>query len=173
MQLDDGVAVDDAMTLDDVIAHSSRIGRVAFVATTRADGRPHSAPVGIAWVDRYLCAFVQQPSVKVTNARRDPRVHVHWQVGPESNNDSLMIEGLIDLVDTPLGRTALWGRMGYDLSEFEPGGPGSNGHVFFKIAPLRATLLRRFGFEGRQTWQAESQDVVIDVRDPVRPEPGF
>lgn len=65
------------MDLHDVMYHSSRIGRIAFVATTRADGRPHSAPVGIAWVDDHLCAFVQQPSVKVTNARRDARVHFH------------------------------------------------------------------------------------------------
>lgn len=155
------------MDLHDVMYHSSRIGRIAFVATTRADGRPHSAPVGIAWVDDHLCAFVQQPSVKVTNARRDARVHFHWQVSPESNNDSLIVEGLAEVVDTPAGREALWDRMGYDLSQFEPGGPESDGHVFFKVEPRRATLLRRFGFDGRDVWHAGADDLVVDVRDPA------
>ncbi|MEM7095745.1 MAG: pyridoxamine 5'-phosphate oxidase family protein [Actinomycetota bacterium] len=150
------------MELADVIAHSGRIGRIAYIATARADGRAHSAPVGIAWVDENLCTFVMQPSVKVTNARRDPRVHFHWQVGPESNNDSLIVEGLAEVVDTPSGRAELWDHMGYDLSEFEPGGPSSDGHVFLRVTPRRATVLYRFGFDGRDTWEAES---VIDVRD--------
>lgn len=142
------------MELADVIAHSDRIGRIAYIATTRADGRPHSAPVGIKWVDDELCTFVMQPSVKVTNVRRDPRVHFHWQVGPESNNDSLIVEGTATVIDTAEGRAGLWDRMGYDLSEFEPGGPESDGHVFLRVRPQRATLLVRYGFDGRETWRA-------------------
>lgn len=148
------------MELSDVIAHSDRIGRIAYIATTRADGRPHSAPVGIAWIDEHVCAFVMNPSVKVTNARRDPRVHLHWQVGPESNNDSLVIDGLATIIDTPAGRAALWDHMGYDLSEFEPNGPTSDNHVFIKVEPVRAALLYRFGFDGRDEWIA---DPAIDL----------
>ena len=144
------------MELADVIAHSDRIGRIAYIATTRADGRPHSAPVGIAWIHDHVCAFVMNPSVKVANARRDPRVHLHWQVGPESNNDSLIVEGLATVIDTSAGRTELWDHMGYDLSEFEPDGPSSDNHVFIKVAPVRAALLHRFGFDGRDEWIGDS-----------------
>ena len=140
------------MELTDVIAHSDRIGRIAFVATRRPDGRPHNAPVGIAWIDNDVCAFVANPSVKVTNIRSDPRVHLHWQVGPESNHDSLIVEGAAAVVDTAAGRAELWDRMGYDLNEFEPGGPEADSHVFLKVTPTRATVLFRYGFDGRDEW---------------------
>ena len=154
------------MELTDVIAHSDRIGRIAYIATARADGRAHCVPVGIKWIDGDLCTFVMQPSVKVSNARRDPRVMFHWQVSPETNNDSLIVEGIATVVDTSDGRAALWEQMGYDLSEFEPGGPTSDGHVFLRVMPMRATVLYRFGFDGRETWEAEP---LIDLRDaPVR-----
>ena len=154
------------MELADVIAHSDRIGRIAYIATARPDGRAHCVPVGIKWIDGDLCTFVMQPSVKVSNTRRDPRVMFHWQVGPETNNDSLIVEGIATVVDTTEGRSELWEQMGYDLSEFEPGGPDSDGHVFLRVMPMRATVLYRFGFDGRETWEAEP---LIDLRDvPAR-----
>lgn len=142
----------DTMTFDDVLEHAARLGRIVYLATTRADGRPHNVPVGVAVFDGLVHAFVMQPAVKVTNVRRDPRVHLHWAVGPDTNNDSLLIEGTAVVLDTTEQRTALWHRMGYDLSEFEPAGPSSDGHVFLQITPIKATLLLGFGFAGRKRW---------------------
>lgn len=142
------------MTFADVRSHAERLGRIVYVATTRADGRPHSVPVGVAWVDDLVHAFVMQPAVKVSNLRRDPRVHLHWAVSADTNNDSLLIEGSAEVLDTADERSMLWDRMGYDLSEFEPNGPESDDHVFLRITPQRATLLVRFGFEDRRRWTA-------------------
>lgn len=142
------------ITLAEIQEHAARLGRIAFLASTRADGRPHSVPVGVAWVDDAVCAFVSQPSVKVSNLRRDPRAHLHWAVSAETNNDSLIVEGRAQVIDTTEERTALWDRMGYDLSQFEPGGPSSDGHVFLRIVPEQASLLAMFGFERRSRWTA-------------------
>ncbi len=58
------------------------------------------------------------------------------------------------VIDTTDGRRALWDRMGYDLSAFEPGGPEADTHVFIEVTPERALLLRRYGVEGRDAWTA-------------------
>lgn len=157
------------MQLDDVKSHAERLGRVVYLATTRPDGRPHNAPVGVAWVGDTVCAFIQNPSVKVQNVQAGSPVHLHWAVSPDTNHDSLVIDGEATVVDTVEGRAALWDRMGYDLSEFEPGGPSSDAHVFLKIVPQRAALLYRFGFDGREAWRAD--DAVIDLRtdSPLSP----
>lgn len=149
------------MYLADVRAHADRLGRIVYIATVRPDGRPHNAPVGIAWIEDTVCAFVMNPSVKVTNIRNGSPAHMHWAVSPETGNDSLVLEGTVTVIDTEAGRAKLWDDMGYDLAEFEPDGPASNNHVFLQVAPKRATLLYRFGFDGRETWEAD--DYVIDL----------
>jgi len=153
------------MTFEEVLDHAQRLGRIVYLATTRADGRPHNVPIGVAWLDGLVHAFVMQPAVKVTNLRRDPRAHLHWAVSPDTNNDSLLIEGTTEVLDTTEHRTALWDRMGYDLSEFEPAGPSSDGHVFLRITPIKATLLLGYGFEGRKRWSVEATGGdVVDLR---------
>lgn len=142
------------LSFAEVRHHAERLGRIVYLATVRPDGRPHNVPVGIAWVDDLVHAFVMQPAVKVTNLRKDPRVHLHWAVSPETNNDSLLIEGTAEVLDTLEQRAQLWHQMGYDLGEFEPDGPESDNHVFLRITPQRATLLVRFGFDDRRRWRS-------------------
>jgi len=138
------------MTFEEVLDHAQRLGRIVYLATTRADGRPHNVPIGVAWLDGLVHAFVMQPAVKVS---------------PDTNNDSLLIEGTTEVLDTTEHRTALWDRMGYDLSEFEPAGPSSDGHVFLRITPIKATLLLGYGFEGRKRWSVEATGGdVVDLR---------
>ena len=95
--------------------HAARLGPIVHLSTVRPDGRPHGVPVAVAWVDDHVAAFVRADSVKVANVRSDPRVHLHWQVGPDTNNDSLIVEGLAWVVDSSEGRRRLWGAMGQDL----------------------------------------------------------
>ncbi len=71
-----------------------------------------------------------------------------------TNWDSLIVDGTANLIDTTEGRRALWDRMGYDLSLFEPGGPEADSHVFIEVVPERALLLRKYGVEGRDAWAA-------------------
>ncbi len=141
------------MELTDVQSEAARLGGHVYVATVRPDGRPHSVPIVMCWLDDKVYGFVANPSVKVTNLRANPRVQLHWLVAEATNWDSLIIDGTADLIDTVDGRRALWDRMGYDLSLFEPGGPEADSHVFIEVTPERALLLRKYGVEGRDSWQ--------------------
>lgn len=141
------------MELTDVQSEAARLGSRVYVATVRPDGRPHSVPIVMTWLDDKVYGFVANPSVKVTNLRSNPNVQLHWLVAEATNWDSLIIDGTANLIDTTEGRRALWDRMGYDLSLFEPGGPEADSHVFIEVIPERALLLRKYGVEGRDTWQ--------------------
>jgi nitroimidazol reductase NimA-like FMN-containing flavoprotein (pyridoxamine 5'-phosphate oxidase superfamily) len=141
-------------SLDDVMTQSRRFGPTAFLATTRPDGRPHAVPVAVNWVDGLLTAFVATASVKVANLRVRPYAMVHFAVSEANGWDSLMLEGPAHLVDTVEGRRALWGRMGYDLAAFEPGGPEADTHVFIQVEPAQATVLEMYGIKGRSNWKA-------------------
>ncbi len=142
------------MDLGDVQAEAARLGGHVYVSTVRPDGRPHSVPIVMRWLDDKVYGFVANPSVKVANLRHDPRVQLHWLVAEATNWDSLIVDGTAALVDTTDGRRALWDRMGYDLSLFEPGGPEADSHVFVEVTPERALLLRKYGVEGRDSWRA-------------------
>lgn len=141
------------MDLAQVQAESRRFGPIAYVATTGADGDPHVAPVAVSWVDDELYAFVLASSRKVRNVRENPRAAVHFAVGESTGWDSCIVWGDASIVDTVEGRRALWDRMGYDLAAFEPGGPESPNHVFVRVTPTRATVLRAYGLAGRETWR--------------------
>ncbi len=142
------------LSLADIRDDSRRYGPIAYVSTASAAGEPHVAPVAVSWVDDDLCAFVLGASHKVRNVRANPRASVHFAVSESTNWDSCIVWGDASIVDTAEGRTALWGRMGYDLGQFEPGGPESDNHVFLRITPTRATILRFYGIQGRESWRA-------------------
>jgi nitroimidazol reductase NimA-like FMN-containing flavoprotein (pyridoxamine 5'-phosphate oxidase superfamily) len=131
---------------------AKRLGRLAFLATVRPDGRPHAVPVVVAWHDDRVLGFVATSSVKVANLRVNPKLMVHWQVSQDTNMDSLIVEGDAEVIDTTDGRRALWGAMGYDLAPFEPGGPEADSHVFISLDPQRITFLKMYGAQGREVW---------------------
>jgi nitroimidazol reductase NimA-like FMN-containing flavoprotein (pyridoxamine 5'-phosphate oxidase superfamily) len=142
------------MDLADVQSEAARLGGHVYVATVRPDGRPHTVPIVMRWLDDKVYGFVANPSVKVANLRTNPSVQLHWLVSEATNWDSLIVDGTANLIDTTEGRRALWDRMGYDLSLFEPGGPEADSHVFVEVVPERALLLRKYGIEGRDSWSA-------------------
>lgn len=141
------------ITLAEVRVDSLRYGPIAYVATVTSTGEPHLAPVAVAWFGDDILTFVRTDSRKVSNLRRNPRVAVHFAVGPSTNWDSCIVWGTAEVVDDDPGRIALWDKMGYDLSPFEPGGPTASTHVFLRITPERATILRNYGIAGREQWR--------------------
>ncbi len=143
------------MNLGDVITESERYGRLAWVSTASPAGRPHVVPVAVGWIDEVLYAFVLSSGKKVRNVRANPQAFVHFAVSEATGWDSLMVQAEASIVDTTEGRRALWDRMGYDLAAFEPGGPESDNHVFVKMVPTQATVLRFYGLKGRDTWQRD------------------
>lgn len=142
-----------SVTLNDIRTDSRRYGPLAYVATAGSDAEPHLAPVAVAWVDDRIVAFVLSGGRKVRNVRSNPRATVHFAVSEATGWDSCIVWGDAEIVDTVEGRRALWDRMGYDLTPFEPGGPESDNHVFLCIEPTRATILRGYGLAGRETWR--------------------
>lgn len=65
-----------------------------WVSTTRADGRPHVAPVWGVWLDGALLFGTDDRSVKGKNIARNPEVVVHL----ESGDDVVIIEGVATMV---------------------------------------------------------------------------
>jgi Pyridoxamine 5'-phosphate oxidase len=66
--------------------------RTYWVCTTRADGRPHAAPVWGLWLDGALLFSSDPSSVKGRNLARRPDVVVHL----ESGDEAVICEGRIE-----------------------------------------------------------------------------
>jgi PPOX class probable F420-dependent enzyme len=66
-----------------------------WIATTRADGRPHAVPVWGVWLEGALIFGTNPESVKGRNIARDPRVVAHL----ESGDEVVILEGTITMLD--------------------------------------------------------------------------
>src|SRR3954471_8763711 len=64
--------------------------RSYWICTTRADGRPHAAPVWGLWLDDALWFSTGRASLKARNLARDPRLVVHL----ESGDEVVILEGV-------------------------------------------------------------------------------
>lgn len=69
-----------------------RNARNYWVCTTRADGRPHAAPVWAIWLDDALWFSTSPESQKGRNLERNPRIVVHL----ESGEDVVVLEGDVE-----------------------------------------------------------------------------
>lgn len=71
--------------------------RNVWLATTRADGRPHLVPIWFAWVNERFYICTEAKSVKVRNLKTNPRASVSL----ENGNQPLIAEGAARLLDPP------------------------------------------------------------------------
>ena len=145
-----------ALSLADVRRDSLRYGPLAHVATVSPSGTPYTSPVAVAWHGDEILTFVLSTEAKVKNLRTNPNVSVHFSVGEGTDWDSCVVWGRGSVVDDTAGREALWDKMGYPLERFEPGGPQADSHVFIRVVPTRAVILRNYGLKGRDTWRAST-----------------
>lgn len=144
------------MQLADVIAASARFGMWAHVATVSPSGTPYVTPVHPCWEGETLWTMVGTDSAKARNVAANPMVSFHWQVGPETDFDGLMIWGRAEVFSDVETKRRLWtGVFDYDLDAFAPGGPDdSEGTAFMAVQPTKAVLLKQFGSAGRDDWSA-------------------
>ena len=144
------------MDLQEIIDESKLLGEWAHIATVSPSGVPYVTPVHPCWEDQTLWSMVGTDSVKAKNIRSSPLASCHWQVGPETNFDSLIIWGRAELHADIETKQRLWeGVFDYDLNEFAPGGPTESvGTGFMAIIPTKALVLRAFGMGGRFEWKA-------------------
>ncbi|MDX1746450.1 MAG: pyridoxamine 5'-phosphate oxidase family protein [Halobacteriales archaeon] len=142
------------MDRDGFIAETRRLGPYVYLATADAEATPHVVPIHIDWHRDHLYAAVGSEDAKVRNIGANPKVCLHYMVGPDTNWDSLIVWGQAEVLDSIDDKERLWsGVLTYDLERFSPGGPhNSPGTVFIRVRVRRAVLLKNFGFAGRDEW---------------------
>jgi PPOX class probable F420-dependent enzyme len=68
-----------------------------WICTTRADGRPHAAPVWGLWLDDAVWFSTSRASLKARNIARNPSAVVHL----ESGDETVILEGEVEEVRDP------------------------------------------------------------------------
>jgi PPOX class probable F420-dependent enzyme len=129
------------MTLDETRAFLLVGTRTAVVATTRADGRPHVAPVWFTLDGDDVLFTTWQTTVKGVNLRRDRRVAL--TVGDETPPFAFVsIDGVATLSDD-LAQLRLWATriaaryMGEDRAEAYGARNGVPGELLVRVTPVR------------------------------------
>ncbi len=89
----------DGLLTWDWVTTRLETARSYWIASTRPDGRPHSAPVWGVWLDGALYFGTQRSAVKARNLAVRPDVVAHL----ESGDEVVIIEGrALPTGDTPL-----------------------------------------------------------------------
>lgn len=110
------------------VAERLAAARNYWVATTRADGRPHVTPVWGLWLDGAVMFDADVKAMKALNLARDPRAVVHL----ESGDDVVIVEG----VAAPMAGDDLRERYADAYEQkynFRP--EGMEGAVGFRVTP--------------------------------------
>lgn len=124
-----------------------RDARNYWLATTRADGRPHAMPIWAVWLDGALWFGTGLESVKGRNLLRDPRAVIHL----ESGDDVLILDGRAERAEDPAAYAAYTTKYGIDASpEAFAAMPGVG--ALFRFTPAVAHTWEEKSFEdSRQT----------------------
>ena len=105
-----------------------------WVATVRADGRPHAMPVWGVWLDDAVWFSTDPRSLKGGNIARDPRIVLHL----ESGDEVAILEGTAEPVTDALDAFihAYDGKYGFRID------PGDEGMGIYRLRP-RTTVAWR------------------------------
>ncbi len=127
-----------------------------WIATTRADGRPHAAPVWGAWLDDRLYFDSGRGSVKGRNLARRPEVVVHL----ESGNEVVIVEGVAqavtDAAELSRATAALAAKYAMDWEGMTAGDPQA---VLFRVTPRRVLAwLEAMFLESDSRWSFPAGD---------------
>jgi PPOX class probable F420-dependent enzyme len=132
------------------VAQKLEASRNYWVASTRANGRPHAVPVWGLWLDGDLLFSTGRGSVTGRNVAHDPRVSVHL----ESGDDVVIIEGTVAEV-AEADVLERWVEA-YDAKyAFRPD-PSEAGNVTYRVVAQRAyTWLERDFLNSVARWRFE------------------
>jgi hypothetical protein len=122
-----------------------------WVASTRADGRPHVLPVWGVWADDALWFSTDPTSVKARNFERRPDVVVHL----ESGDEVCVLEGRVERVavgDLPAGILDAYAAK--YATPLEPGNPDHGLYVVVPEVALTWTEAEFTTTPTRWTWGA-------------------
>jgi PPOX class probable F420-dependent enzyme len=115
--------------------------RTGKLATVRADGRPHVAPIWFVLDGDTLVFTTWHKSVKAANIRRDPRVslNVDEEIPPFA---FVTVEGTVTIIEDPAERL-IWATriaqryMGADLAETYGKRNSVEGELVVRIEPTK------------------------------------
>lgn len=134
------------MTGDEWIAFIAARPRPAVLATTRADGRPHAAPI---WIDVEHGAIWFNTGADTVKGRNLARTGVATICVQDDRPpfSFLMVEGTVDLIDdldqVRAWATRLGGRyMGADRAEEYGARNGVPGELLVKLTPTNVVSAR-------------------------------
>jgi PPOX class probable F420-dependent enzyme len=130
------------MSIDEIRTFLLERPRTAKLATVRADGRPHIAPVWFDLDGEALVFTTWHATVKAANLRRDPRVSlcVDDDAPPFA---FVIVEGTVTLSEDP-AELRTWaariaGRyMGHDQAEAYGQRNGVPGELLVRLQPTRS-----------------------------------
>lgn len=131
------------MTVSEIQTFLAQGTRTAKLATVRADGRPHVAPVWFVLDGEDLIFTTWHTTVKAANLRRDPRVAL--AVDDENPPFAyVLIEGTAAISDDPAELRAWATRigaryMGADQAEAFGARNGVPGELLIRVHPVRIT----------------------------------
>ncbi len=131
-----------SMTHDEIRAFLLAGTRTAKLATVRADGRPHVAPVWFTLDGDAIIFTTWHTTVKAANLRRDPRVSLC--VDDESPPFAfVLVEGAARIIDDDLEALRHWATriaaryMGDALAEQYGARNGVPGELLIRVTPTR------------------------------------
>jgi PPOX class probable F420-dependent enzyme len=129
------------MTAEEARAFLVERPHTAKLATVRADGRPHVAPVWFALDDATIVFTMWHTTIKHTNIRRDPRVCLCVD-DDQPPFSYVMVEGTAaiseDLADLRVWATRIAGRyMGEQLAESYGQRNAVAGELLVRVTPTR------------------------------------
>lgn len=131
-----------SMTQDEIRAFLLAGTRTAKLATVRADGRPHVAPVWFTLDNDAIIFTTWHTTVKAANLRRDPRVSlcVDDEAPPFA---FVLIEGAAQIIDNDQPALRHWATriaaryMGDALADWYGARNGVPGELLIRVTPTR------------------------------------
>ena len=119
-----------------------------WLATVRADGRPHMTPLVAVWLDDALHFCTGESEQKAANLRDNPRVILLTGCNAWTEGIDVVVEGrAVRVTDHALlGRLAeAWGRKWDGSWDYEPSDAGFKGEANIFVFTVRPDTVLAFG----------------------------
>ena len=142
-------ASDKAAFFDDVEAAAKR---AIWCALATVDGdQPRVRMVHPTWERDVLWVATGPTTAKSRQIQANGNVDVQFQVAPD-DFVHLMVRGHATVITDAQEKARIWDVMDYELSQFWPGGAGSDDYCALRIEPSRVELSEMFGTMNKRVW---------------------
>jgi general stress protein 26 len=128
--------------------------RAIWCALATVEGNePRVRMVHPTWEGDVLWVATGPTTPKARQIRDNGAVDIQFQVAPD-DFVHLMVRGTATVITDAREKARVWDVMDYDLSQFWPGGAGSDDYCVLRIEPSRVELSEMFGTMNKRVWRA-------------------